>query len=126
MFGEFSRERHVVEPFDIPKEWARRVGVDYGWEVWAVIWLAIDQDQRVWLYREIWQRHVPEREQAKMILALEQAAGEVGVVPRRGSGYVGPGRLCAAPGRSVPLGGLRHREGPERPSYRAFPAFTRT
>jgi hypothetical protein len=79
MFGEFSRERHVVEPFDIPKEWARRVGVDYGWEVWAVIWLAIDQDQRVWLYREIWQRHVPEREQAKMILALEQAAGEVGV-----------------------------------------------
>ena len=46
-FGEWNRDRHVVEPFDIPKEWARRAGIDYGFRVWAVVWLAIDNDQRV-------------------------------------------------------------------------------
>jgi hypothetical protein len=78
-FGEWNRDRHVVEPFDIPKEWARRAGIDYGFRVWAVAWLAIDNDQRVFFYREVWRSQVPERDQAKMILALEQAAGEVGV-----------------------------------------------
>jgi hypothetical protein len=80
MFGEWNRERHVVEPFEIPKDWARKAGVDYGFAApWAVVWLAVDPDQRVWLYRSLYATKVPEREQAKMILAAEQAAGEVGV-----------------------------------------------
>ena len=52
-FGEWNRDRHVVEPFDIPKEWARRAGIDYGFRVWAVVWLAIDNDQRVLLPRSV-------------------------------------------------------------------------
>lgn len=77
MFAEWSRERHVVQPFQIPKDWRRTAGVDYGYAApWAVLWLAIDPDKRVWLYREVYRTQVAERDQAKSILGLEQAAGE--------------------------------------------------
>lgn len=72
MFGELSWDRHVVAPFTIPASWRRHVGVDWGFAApWAVGWWAVDEDGRVWLYRERYETHVGEADQARRILADE-------------------------------------------------------
>lgn len=76
VFTEWSDDRHIVPRFPIPSQWRRYVGIDYGWSApWVVIWAAVDNDGRVWVYREITDTQVIERDQAKRILAAE-ADGE--------------------------------------------------
>ena len=80
MFGEWNRERHVVAPFDIPKGWPRRAGIDYGYAAAVGRRLAGHRPRPARLgNRELYATKVAERDQAKMVLAMEQAAGEVGV-----------------------------------------------
>jgi len=44
---------HLVHPFDIPPEWPRSVGIDFGAVNTALIWLAQDPESKVWYaYRE--------------------------------------------------------------------------
>jgi hypothetical protein len=55
-FNEFSKEKHVVEPFAIPKGWTRILGVDYGNKnPSGVLWCAIDYDGHLWIYRELYE-----------------------------------------------------------------------
>lgn len=73
-FGIWSRDRHVIEPITLPPGWARYIGVDWGFRApWAVIWCAIDEDGRMWAYRELYATQVGEAEQARQILAAEAA-----------------------------------------------------
>ncbi len=72
VFSEWRHDRHVVPRFEIPVEWIRRAGIDYGYAApWAVIWGASDTDGRVWLYGQEYDTQVGERDQAKRILARE-------------------------------------------------------
>jgi hypothetical protein len=72
MFPELKRDRHVIEPITLPASWKRYNGVDWGFSApWAVLWAAVDEDGRVWIYREIYRRGVGEADQAKQILAAE-------------------------------------------------------
>lgn len=50
-FGEFSEERHVCEPFPIPQEWRKSVVFDYGLDMLAVLWFAVDPCGQVYCYR---------------------------------------------------------------------------
>lgn len=78
MFPELKRDRHIVEPITLPSSWRRYNGVDWGFSnPWAVLWAAVDEDGRVWVYREIYQRGVGEADQAKQILAAEAADEQV-------------------------------------------------
>mgnify|MGYP003289061779 CR=1 FL=1 len=52
-FPEFKREVHVIEPFEIPKYWKRFRGMDYGLDMCACLWCAIDVERRVYVYREL-------------------------------------------------------------------------
>ncbi|WP_037616437.1 terminase large subunit domain-containing protein [Streptomyces aureus] len=80
MFPELKRDRHVVQPITLPASWKRYNGVDWGFSApWAVLWAAVDEDGRVWVYREIYQRGVGEADQAKQILAAETADEHVAV-----------------------------------------------
>jgi hypothetical protein len=72
MFPELDRERHVVRPMTLPSSWRRLAGVDWGFRApWAVIWIAEDEDGRLWAYRELYECEVGESEQARRILAAE-------------------------------------------------------
>ena len=51
-FSEFKRETHVCKPFIIPREWPRYRAFDYGLDMFACYWAAIDFQGRIWLYRE--------------------------------------------------------------------------
>jgi hypothetical protein len=72
VFSELSRDRHVVAPINLPLSWLRYNGVDWGYaKPWAVLWAAVDEDGRVWIYRELYDTGVGEAEQARRILAAE-------------------------------------------------------
>lgn len=80
-FEQWNYTKHVVSSFAVPKEWQRYAGIDYGYAApWAVIWLAQDNDGRLWIYREIHSTKVNADDQAKIILQTERAAGEFEVV----------------------------------------------
>jgi len=47
---------HVCEPFDVPKDWQRVRGIDFGTvHPFVMLWGAIDPDGRLYIYREYFQ-----------------------------------------------------------------------
>jgi hypothetical protein len=76
-FSEFRWDRHMVDPFPIPAGWRRWQGVDWGYgHAWAVVWLAVDPEDRVWVYRRLYETGVEDAEQARRILRAEGALVE--------------------------------------------------
>lgn len=69
-FPEFTRQTHVVSPFPIPAQWPRYRAFDYGLDMFACYWFAIDFDSRVWVYREFRQPGLIVSEAAKAMLRL--------------------------------------------------------
>ncbi len=55
-FGRRTRRwSHVIEPFEIPKEWRRFRAFDFGYsKPFAVAWFAVDNDGRAYNYRELY------------------------------------------------------------------------
>ncbi|MBR2342712.1 MAG: phage terminase large subunit [Clostridia bacterium] len=52
-FTEFSRERHVIPPFEIPPSWRKYRTLDYGLDRLAVLWIAVAPDGTSYVYREL-------------------------------------------------------------------------
>ena len=72
-FPEFARAKHVVEPFDLPTNWPRIRAADYGYaSPSCVLWGAIDWDGNIWIYRELYVKHLTAEELADKILEVEQ------------------------------------------------------
>ncbi|RMF53116.1 MAG: hypothetical protein D6746_15990 [Bacteroidetes bacterium] len=54
-FKEWNRDIHVIKPFKIPDSWKRFIAMDWGYTApFAVLWLAIDHDGRIYVYRELY------------------------------------------------------------------------
>jgi hypothetical protein len=72
-FPEFARSRHVVEHFELPTNWPRIRAADYGYaSPSCVLWGAIDWDNNIWIYRELYAKHLTAEELADRILEAEQ------------------------------------------------------
>lgn len=70
-FPEFSKESHVVEPFyRIPAEWKKYRAFDYGLDMFACLWIAVDFEGRCYVYREVQQPGLIVSEAAKLALSL--------------------------------------------------------
>jgi len=71
-FPSWDYEKHVIEPFEIPESWPRTMGVDWGLsKPFAALWCATNPDNgRRYIYREIYQAGLTDRQQARMILQL--------------------------------------------------------
>ena len=52
-FREFKRSVHVIEPFQIPEHWNRYIAMDYGLDMFAVLFIAIDTKGKAYVYNEI-------------------------------------------------------------------------
>jgi hypothetical protein len=80
VFQEWSADRHIIGPrkdVHIPAEYRRFAGIDYGFSApWAVLWAAVDQDGRLWAYREMYERNLSPAEQARRIIDAERKAKE--------------------------------------------------
>lgn len=52
-FPEFNRKLHVIEPFEIPDHWNRYIALDYGLDMFAVLFVTIDTKGKAYIYNEI-------------------------------------------------------------------------
>jgi phage terminase large subunit len=54
-FPEFQTSTHVVAPRTLPAQWPRYRVFDYGLDMLACYWAAVDPTGRIWVYREFCQ-----------------------------------------------------------------------
>lgn len=70
-FPEFRDETHVEEPFlHIPSEWSIYRAFDYGLDMFACIWVAVDFDGRCHVYRAVEEKGLIVSEAAALALSL--------------------------------------------------------
>jgi phage terminase large subunit len=70
-FPEFRADTHVIKPFvRIPSEWKKYRAFDYGLDMFACIWVAVDFDGRCYVYREVQHPGLIVSEAAKLALDL--------------------------------------------------------
>lgn len=54
-FDEFRSDIHVIEPFVIPDHWQRFRFMDYGLDMLANYWAAVDTQGNVFIYKELYE-----------------------------------------------------------------------
>ena len=70
-FPEFHKETHVIAPFvRVPREWKKYRAFDYGLDMFACLWVAVDFEGRAYVYREVQQSGLIVSEAAKLANAL--------------------------------------------------------
>ena len=96
-FVEFDAEKHIIPPFDIPPNWSRLKGVDYGYAAEsAVIWAAVDpNDDTLIIYRELYQKGLTGEDLAERITIYEEndahsISGVLDTSAWNRTGYTGP------------------------------------
>ena len=76
-FDEFRREYHVCEPFHIPGSWRRYMAIDYGLDMLAALWLAVDDEGRAVVYREVYEPGLTIAQASAAILAAEDEREDI-------------------------------------------------
>lgn len=72
-FSEFRTPIHVIKPFPIPQSWRRFRSCDFGYSTYsAVHWYAIDPDDTLYVYREMYVSKCTGRELAQRVLEAER------------------------------------------------------
>jgi hypothetical protein len=72
-FTEFNRDVHIIDPFEIPINWDRIKGIDYGYaSESACVWGAIDRDDNTLIiYRELYRKGLLATDLAHLIAEME-------------------------------------------------------
>ncbi len=73
-FSEFDRDVHVVEPFELPDSFERYMAIDYGLDMLACLWIAVDRYGHAFVYRELYRPGLIISEAAQLM--REYSAGE--------------------------------------------------
>ena len=66
-FPEYKREIHVIEPFVIPEHWDRYTTKDYGLDMLANYWIAVDTFGNGYVYKELYESNLIISEAARRI-----------------------------------------------------------
>lgn len=69
-FSEFDRNIHVCEPFEIPHDWRIFRTRDYGLDMCAVLWIALDWRMNAYVFKEFHESNLIVSEAAKGINAM--------------------------------------------------------
>ena len=69
-FKKFNRETHVIEPFPIPDDWRRYFVMDYGLDKLAGYWIAIDNQNKAYAYKELYESDLIISQAAQRIKAM--------------------------------------------------------
>lgn len=76
-FTEFDRNVHVCDPFPIPKDWRRYRTIDYGLDMLACYWVAVDSLRNVYVYKELCESDLPISTAAEKINAFTTEEEEI-------------------------------------------------
>lgn len=52
-FGEFRHDVHVCDPFPVSPSWRIYRTIDYGLDMLACLWVAVDPERGVWVIKEL-------------------------------------------------------------------------
>ena len=66
-FTEFNRDIHVCTPFEIPRDWKIYRTRDYGLDMCATYWIAMDYRMNIYIFKELYQSNLIVSEAAKRI-----------------------------------------------------------
>lgn len=80
-FGEFREETHVCEPFELPLNWRKSAALDYGLDMLAVLWFAVDEEGRAYCYRSIERPDLTISEAAAVIREFQSESVEEYIAP---------------------------------------------
>ncbi len=80
-FTEWNRDIHVVTPFEIPEHWRRYFVMDYGLDMLAGYWIAVDMFGRAYVYREIYQSGLIISEAARKIRSMTTEKTYANIAP---------------------------------------------
>jgi phage terminase large subunit len=69
-FDEFREDIHVCKPFDIPSHWHKYTTKDYGLDMLANYWIAIDEQNNGYVYKELHKPNLIISEAARQINAV--------------------------------------------------------
>ena len=78
-FPELSEALHVSPVFSIPKHWKRYRAFDYGLDMFACGWFAVDEDGRSWMYREYSEPNLIVQDAAKAMLDMTMPGEKIEV-----------------------------------------------
>lgn len=83
-FSEFNRNIHVCTPFEIPKDWRIYRTRDYGLDMLACYWIAMDYKMNIYIYKELYESNLIVSEAARRInemttekIAIDYAPGDL-------------------------------------------------
>lgn len=71
-FSEFRREIHTCEPFEIPEWWKRYRAIDYGLDMMACVWAAVDDHGQIYIYQDYQEKDLIVSDAARRILSLDR------------------------------------------------------
>jgi len=72
VYSDFDSDTQKVKPFDIPQEWPRYVGIDFGAVNTAVVWIALDPNTNCYyIYRCVMMGGKTTKEKAIMSLTYK-------------------------------------------------------
>ena len=71
-FSMWDRQVHVIRPFVIPGHWRRYFTMDYGRDMLAAFWLAVDEHGRAVVYREVYRHGLLAGEAAELVRGMTQ------------------------------------------------------
>ena len=80
-FTEFNRNIHVVAPFKIPKDWKIYRTRDYGLDMCATFWIAMDYQMNVYVYKELYESDLIVSEAARKINEMTDEKIEIDYAP---------------------------------------------
>jgi phage terminase large subunit len=66
-FNEFRSDIHTIEPFTIPANWKRYITLDYGLDMLACYWIAVDFNRKAYVYKELYKSGLIISDAAKAI-----------------------------------------------------------
>ena len=71
-FDEFREDVHVCEPFKIPRGWRRYRAIDYGLDMLACVYVAVNSIGEAYVYKEIGIENLPISTAAQAVLNMTE------------------------------------------------------
>ena len=75
-FDEFDEKVHVCEPFEIPKDWRRYRALDYGLDMLACVYVAVNSLGQAFVYKEVGESNLPISSAAGRVLDMTERDAE--------------------------------------------------
>jgi phage terminase large subunit len=69
-FTEFNKDIHVIRPLKLPLHWKRFRSLDYGLDMTACYWWAVDEQGQEYIYRELHESNLVLSDAAEKILSM--------------------------------------------------------